>query len=108
AEWRAGLKQPRGEAEWRAHASDELARLKPQPGEELALAERRTTMMQAEKVAGALRDAHDAGAGTPAPGPNLAAAIRRLERRQAQAPALLEPVVRALDAAFSAVEDARG
>jgi DNA repair protein RecN (Recombination protein N) len=105
---RAGVERTRREAEWLAHASDELARLKPQPGEELALAERRTTMMQAEKVAGDLRDAHDAVAGTHAPAPNLAAAIRRLERRQAQAPALLEPVVRALDAAFSAVEDARG
>ena len=105
---RAGVERTRREAEWLAHASDELARLKPQPGEELALAERRTTMMQAEKVAGDLRDAHDAVAGAHAPASNLAAAIRRLERRQAQAPALLEPVVRALDTALSAVEDARG
>jgi DNA repair protein RecN (Recombination protein N) len=104
---RAGVERTRREAEWLAHANDELTRLKPQPGEELALAERRTTMMQAEKVAGDLRDAHETVAGAHSPAPNLAAAIRRLERRQVQAPALMEPVVRALDAALSAVEDAR-
>ena len=108
AEHRARLEQTRREAEWLAHASDELGRLKPQPGEEIALAGRRTAMMQSEKIAGDLRDAHDAVAGVHSPAPNLAAAIRRLERRQAQAPALVEPLVRALDAALSAVEDARG
>jgi DNA repair protein RecN (Recombination protein N) len=104
---RALVERTRREAGWLAHAGDELARLKPQPGEELALAERRTVMMQAEKVAGDLRDAHDAIAGAHAPAPNLAAAIRRLERRQGQAPALVEPVVRALDAALAAAEEAR-
>jgi DNA repair protein RecN (Recombination protein N) len=104
---RAEIERTRREAEWLAHASEELARLKPQPGEEQALAERRSVMMQAEKVAGDLRDAHEAVAGVASPAPNLAGAIRRLERRQAQAPGLIEPAVRALDAALSAVEDAR-
>ena len=39
--------------------------------------------------------------------PALAAAIRRLERRSAQAPALVEPAVKALDAALNALEETR-
>jgi DNA repair protein RecN (Recombination protein N) len=40
--------------------------------------------------------------------PALSAALRRLERRTAQAPALIEPAVKALDAALTALDDARG
>jgi DNA repair protein RecN (Recombination protein N) len=64
-------------------------------------------MMAAEKVAGDLRDAHEAIAGGQSPVPALAAAVRRLERRAVQAPALIEPAAKALDAALSALEDAR-
>ncbi len=39
--------------------------------------------------------------------PALSAAIRRLERRQAQAPALIEPAVKSLDAALHALEETR-
>jgi DNA repair protein RecN (Recombination protein N) len=39
--------------------------------------------------------------------PALAAAVRRLERRAAQAPVLIEPAAKALDAVLSAIEDAR-
>jgi DNA repair protein RecN (Recombination protein N) len=63
--------------------------------------------MQVEKVAGDLRDAHDAVAGAQSPVPALAAAVRRLERRTAQAPALIEPAVKALDAALTALDAAR-
>src|SRR5262249_60099916 len=42
------------------------------------------------------------------PVPMLAATVRRLERRAAQAPALIEPAVKALDAAITALDDARG
>jgi DNA repair protein RecN (Recombination protein N) len=38
----------------------------------------------------------------------LASAVRRLERRAAQAPALVEPAVKSLDTALHALEDARG
>jgi DNA repair protein RecN (Recombination protein N) len=95
------------DAEWLRHAVEELSRLKPAPGEESALAERRSTMMQAEKVAEDLRDASDAVAGAHAPGPALAATLRRLERRTSQAPTLIEPVTKALDHALAALEDAR-
>ncbi len=39
--------------------SAELTKLAPEEGEETALAERRTAMMQAEKIAGDLQDAYD-------------------------------------------------
>ena len=63
--------------------------------------------MQGEKVAGDLREAHDAVAGSASPVPALAAAVRRLERRAGQAPGLLEPAVQAFDAALNSLEEAR-
>ena len=55
-------------------------------------------MMQAEKIAADLRDAHEVVAGTHSPLPMLSAAVRRLERRSAAAPMLIEPAVKAFDA----------
>jgi DNA repair protein RecN (Recombination protein N) len=104
---RAEVERAQREAEWLRHAVAELSQLRPQPAEEAALAERRTAMMQAEKVAGDLRDAHDAVAGDQSPVPALAAAARRLQRRGAQVPGLVEPALKALDVALSAIEDAR-
>src|SRR5215211_3006339 len=104
---RARVEQARREAEWLRHAVDELGRLAPEPGEEKALAERRATMMQAEKVAKDLREAHEAVAGSHSPVPGLSAALRRLERRVNQAPALMEPVVKTLDHALAALDDVR-
>jgi DNA repair protein RecN (Recombination protein N) len=104
---RAEVERAQREADWLRHAVAELTDLGPRPTEETALAERRTAMMQVEKVAGDLRDAHEAVAGPQSPVPALAAALRRLERRTAQVPALVEPAVKALDAALSALEDAR-
>jgi len=105
---RGEVERAQREVEWLRHAVDELTRLDPQPSEEASLAERRARMMQAEKVAGDLRDAHEAVSGAHSPLPVLAAAVRRLERRSAQAPMLIEPAVKAFDAALRALEDARG
>jgi DNA repair protein RecN (Recombination protein N) len=104
---RAEVERARREADFLRHAVDELRRLAPEPAEETALAEKRAGMMQAEKVAGDLRDAQEAVAGGHSPVPALSAAVRRLERRAAQAPTLIEPVVKALDAALTALDDAR-
>jgi DNA repair protein RecN (Recombination protein N) len=104
---RAEVERAQREADFLRHAVDELQRLAPEPSEETALAERRSAMMQAEKVAGDLRDAHEAVAGATSPVPALSAALRRLERRTSQAPALIEPAVKALDAALTALDDAR-
>ncbi len=104
---RAEVERALREADWLRHAADELQKLAPEAGEETALAERRRAMMQAEKVAEDLREVHETVAGGQSPASALAAAIRRLERRSAQAPALVDPVIKALDGALTALEDAR-
>jgi DNA repair protein RecN (Recombination protein N) len=104
---RAEVERAQREADWLRHAVEELTRLAPQGDEETALAERRAAMMAVEKVAGDLRDAHEAVAGAQSPVPALSAALRRLERRSAQAPALIDPAVKSLDAALAALEEAR-
>ena len=108
AEHRADVERAAREADWLRHAVEELRTLAPEAGEETALAERRTAMMQAEKAADDLRDAHQAVAGNASPVPALAAAVRRLERRQAQTGALIAPAVKAIDAALTALDEARG
>ncbi|MGP0091734.1 MAG: DNA repair protein RecN [Xanthobacteraceae bacterium] len=107
ASHRANVERARNEAEWLRHAVAELATLAPQIGEETALAERRTGMMQGEKVVEDLRSAHATVAGNQSPIPALSAAIRRLERRSGQVPALVEPAVKALDAALASLGEAR-
>jgi DNA repair protein RecN (Recombination protein N) len=104
----AEVERAHREADWLRHAVGELDRLAPKSGEETTLAERRAAMMQAEKAAEDLRMTHEAVTGPQSPLQPLATALRRLERRAAQAPALVEPVVRAIDAALSALDDARG
>jgi DNA repair protein RecN (Recombination protein N) len=103
---RADVEQARREADWLRHAVEELTRLAPEPSEESALSEKRTAMMAVEKVAGDLRDAQDAVSGSQSPVPALSAAVRRLERRVTQAPGLIEPAVRAIDAALNSLEEA--
>jgi DNA repair protein RecN (Recombination protein N) len=107
AQHRAEVERASREAEWLRHAVDELGRLAPETGEETALAERRAAMMQAEKVAEDLRSTLDSVTGPQSPVPPLATAVRRLERRAVQAPALIEPVVKAIDAALTALDEAR-
>jgi DNA repair protein RecN (Recombination protein N) len=98
----------RREAEYLRHVADELARLAPQPQEEEQLAARRQTLMASEKVTAELAEAQEAVSGAHSPIPTLAAALRRLERRAAQAPALIEPAVKALDQALTALDEAQG
>jgi len=104
---RAEVERAKREGDWLRHAVEELGTLSPQAGEETALAERRTGMMQAEKVAEDLRDAHEVIAGASSSVPALAGVIRRLERRASQAPSLVEPAVKALDVALTALEETR-
>jgi DNA repair protein RecN (Recombination protein N) len=104
---RARIDAARKEADFLRHAVEELTLLQPQAGEEASLAERRIVMMQSEKVAQDLSDAFDAISGTGSPVPVLSAAVRKLERRAAQAPALVEAPVKALDAALDSIDGAR-
>ena len=104
---RADVERAKRESDWLRHAVDELDKLKPEAGEETALATRRTIMMQSEKVAEDLREAYDAIAGSKSSVPEFASVIRRLERRSAQAPMLVDPAVKSLDAALNALEETR-
>jgi DNA repair protein RecN (Recombination protein N) len=104
---RAEVERAKREGDWLRHAVEELGTLSPQAGEETALAERRTGMMQAEKVAEDLRDAHEVIAGANSSVPALSGVVRRLERRASQAPSLVEPAVKALDVALTALEETR-
>jgi len=104
---RAQIDFARRESEFLHHAVDELTKLAPQAGEETALAERRAAMMAAEKIAEDLRDAHEQVAGASSPVLPLSGVVRRLERRTQQAPQLIEPAVKALDAALNSLEETR-
>jgi len=104
---RAQVEQAKREGDWLRHAVEELSKLAPETGEETALATRRAGMMAAEKVAEDLRDAHEVVAGANSAVPAFAGVIRRLERRTAQAPSLIEPAVKSLDAALTALEETR-
>lgn len=106
-EHRARVEAARKEADFLRHAVDELATLDPQTGEEAALAERRTVMQQGEKIARDLHEALDAVGGPHSGAAHLSSAVRKLERRAGQAPALVEPCVAALDAALTALDEAR-
>jgi DNA repair protein RecN (Recombination protein N) len=105
---RAEVERAKREGDWLRNAVDELTKLAPELGEETALADRRATMMAAEKVAQDLRDANDVVGGANSAVPVLSAAVRRLERRAAQAPGLVDPAVKAIDAALNSLEEARG
>jgi DNA repair protein RecN (Recombination protein N) len=105
-EHRAGMERAAREADYLRHASFELKTLAPKDGEETELAERRTAMMQGEKIAADLREAQDAISGDHSPVAALSGAVRRLERRAASSPALVEPAVKAIDTAIDALEEA--
>jgi DNA repair protein RecN (Recombination protein N) len=106
AQHRAEVERAQREADWLRHAAEELAKLAPRPGEETALADRRIGMMQAEKIAEDLRDVQAVVSGADSPVTALAAGVRRLERRQAQAPGFIDPAVKALDVALMALHEA--
>jgi DNA repair protein RecN (Recombination protein N) len=105
AEQAARVEAARREADYLRHASEELSALAPEAGEEEALATRRQSMMRAEKAAEDLGEAHEAIAGSSQPVTAIANAIRRLERRAAASPELVEPAIKALDAALVALDE---
>jgi DNA repair protein RecN (Recombination protein N) len=105
---RERLARALADADYVRHAVAELTALAPQPGDEQALAERRATLMRAQKVAGDLREAHETVAGTASPVPLLSAALRKLERRGGEAGELVAGPAKALDEALRALDEARG
>ncbi|MDE3175413.1 MAG: DNA repair protein RecN [Pseudomonadota bacterium] len=103
-EARADVAAREKEADFAQHASQELTKLAVEPGEEDRLATRRQAMMQGEKVAADIADALKSLSGDSAILPMLASISRRLQRRAAQAPEIIEPSVQALDEAMQALE----
>jgi DNA repair protein RecN (Recombination protein N) len=106
AEQRARVEAAARDAEYLRHAAAELDKLAPEPGEEQRLAERRIALQQSEKVATELREASELLGGQGSPVSAIANAMRRLERRSAQAPHLVEAPVKALDQALIALDEA--
>lgn len=104
---RARIEAARREADYLRHATAELDRLSPEPGEEERLATERQRMMSAEKITGDLRDAADILSGENAPGPALISVLRRLERRRDQAGPDLAEAITALDSALQSLDLAR-
>ena len=106
-EHKARVEALRKEGDYLRHASEELEKLGAEPGEESDLALRRQTMMASEKIASDLNEAVETMSGDGSPIPLLSAVLRRLQRREREAPDLVKPSLEALDAALDAVEQAR-
>jgi DNA repair protein RecN (Recombination protein N) len=107
AQLRAALEASLRDAEYLRASAAELEVLAPEAGEETALAERRQFLMRAEKIAGDLNDAHEIVGGNSSPIPELVGLARRLERKSAEAPGLLEETVAALGSAIDNLEEVR-
>jgi DNA repair protein RecN (Recombination protein N) len=102
----AHIDKVRAEADYLRHAEEELSKLSPQEGEETQLAEQRQRMIQSENVSSDLREAYETLSGGQAIVPALSSVMRRLDRRIAQAPQLIEPAVKAIDSALISLDEA--
>lgn len=109
-----GLKKHREKVEAAAREADylrssveELETLSPQDGEEDELAEKRSRMMKAERIAGDINEASEFLNGQASPVPMIASLVRRLERKSHEAPGLLEETVALLDAALDHLSNAQ-
>jgi DNA repair protein RecN (Recombination protein N) len=95
------------EADYIRSSVEELEALSPQDGEEDDLAERRSRMMKAERIAGDISEASEFLNGNASPVPHIASLVRRLERKSHEAPGLLEETVALLDAALDQLSNAQ-
>jgi DNA repair protein RecN (Recombination protein N) len=95
------------EADYLRASVEELEALSPQDGEEDDLAERRSRMMKAERIAGDISEASEFLNGNASPVPHIASLVRRLERKSHEAPGLLEDTVALLDAALDQLSNAQ-
>jgi DNA repair protein RecN (Recombination protein N) len=107
ARLRAAVEEAAREADYLRGAVEELAALAPESGEEVRLSERRHFLMRAEKIAGDLNEAYELIGGSASPLPDLAGLARRLGRKSADMPGLIDAPLAALNAALDHLEDAR-
>ncbi|MEM9205264.1 MAG: DNA repair protein RecN [Pseudomonadota bacterium] len=89
------------------HALEELEDLDPQDNEEDELSARRQHLMASEKLASDLEDALSVVSGDGASDMQIAAILRKFDRRRDEAPDLINPVIEGLDAALAALDQAR-
>ncbi len=107
AKHRARVEAAAREADYLRASSAELTALNPHDNEEAELAEQRQAMMRIEKTATEINDASDVLAGSASPLPTLTSLFRRLERKKAEAPEMLEPIATALGLALDHLNDAQ-
>jgi len=93
------LANAKADEEFLEHAVAELDSLALEAGEEEALAERRTLMMQGEKLADDLKAYQDELASDGGVDATVRGVLRRMERTEGAAGDLLAPVIEALDRA---------
>ena len=104
---RAKVEAAAREADYLRASVAELEKLAPVDGEEDELAEKRSRMMKSERIAGDISEASDYLNGQASPVPHIASLVRRLERKSAEAPGLLEETVRTLDEAINLLSEAQ-
>ncbi len=95
------------EADYLRASVEELEGLAPQDGEEEELAERRSRMQKSERIAGDISEASEFLNGNASPVPLIASLMRRLERKSAEAPGLLEETVSLLGTALDTLSSAQ-
>lgn len=105
--YRTELAKASADTEFLTHAIAELQELRPKEGEETALADERTLLMNAEKIAGDLREAEFLLQGEASVDQALNGALRRLEKAAAEAAGQLDEAVTAIDRALIEIGEAR-
>lgn len=86
------------------HTVEELSKLKPVPGEEEELAERRQHLQQVERSASDVTEIDEMLNGPSAPAPSLASLMRRLMRKIDGGSTLFQPIVDTIDASLVALD----
>ncbi|WP_373087600.1 DNA repair protein RecN [Sneathiella sp.] len=104
---RREIEQARVDEEYLQHMVTELSELAPEEGEEEALAVKRSTLMHAEKIAEALRDAQKALNDNGGVENKLRTATRAVERVVEKAGGTLEPVLEGLERAAIEMAEAQ-
>jgi DNA repair protein RecN (Recombination protein N) len=104
---RAKVEAAAREADYIRASVEELEALAPRDGEEEELAEQRSRMQKAERIAGDISEASEFLNGNASPVPPIASLVRRLERKSHEAPGLLEETVELLDQALNHLSNAQ-
>lgn len=104
---RAALARAAADQDYLSHAVQELEDLAPEEGEEERLAEDRSLMMHAEKIADEVVEAEKALTSDQGLEARINLALRRLERAKDQAAGRLDGVIAALDRTLNEAAEAR-